>query len=202
MCCSPLASYSNTLRMQQRPRPKQRSSRSARQRTVVSRSAVGLDGEEAGSQGLYRCARRLRPRGGRRVGKKAGDQRRTPRPHGTQARNGPGVRRGRDAAIRLLQGNARAGRYYGPPALLPAFSPEWVISLAIHRSIFNQLLHPGEGLAPGSTPPARASSRVSSSLLLNCLGADGTPSKPSGSVPASRWDYRVTTTEQGAFLTT
>ena len=89
--------------------------------------------------------------------------------------NGPGVRRGRDAAIRLLQGNARVGRYHGPPALLPAFSPEWVISLAIHRSIFNQLLHPGEGLAPGSTPPARASSRVSSPLLLNCLGADGTP---------------------------
>jgi hypothetical protein len=167
MCCSQLASCSNTRRMRQRPQPIQLSSRSARQRTVVSSSAAGLEGEEIRRYGRHRRAMRLRRAGQTLNGQGSWRSEKRPVVLRTQTRNGPGGRRGRDAAIRLLQGNARAGQYHGPPALLPAISPEWVISLAIDRSSLNELLRPGERLSPGES-----------------MG------------------HRVTTTEQGAFLTT
>jgi hypothetical protein len=62
-------------------------------------------------------------------------------------RNGPGRRRGRDAAIRLIQGNALTGQYHGPSRLPPPISPDWVIYLAISRTACVESLHPGNGLA-------------------------------------------------------
>jgi hypothetical protein len=119
----------------------------------------------------------------------------------SQTRNGPGVRRGRNAAIRLLQGNALAEAYCGPMVLQVANSSERVM-VAIDRSPFEGSLHPGEGSLRLVARRRDVAPRLEA-VARRKPGLERTPTEAeSSSVRSGRRDHRVTTTEQGAFLTT